>query len=82
MRYWEIDTELHEETRLRLMLEHGGYSGSESELDDTRRPRLTLQHLQQLRKRKGADNYARQQHLQFLPDMYGAVVHYMDLEKV
>lgn len=40
-------------------------------MDDTRRPRLTLIHLQKLRKARDAENYDRVKHLEFLPDMYG-----------
>ena len=43
---------------------------SKSSLDDTRRPRLTLLHLQKLRKSKDAQRYDKAQHLEFLPDMY------------
>ena len=41
-------------------------------LDDTRRPRLTMLHLQKLRKSRDAERYDKAQHLQFLPDMYGS----------
>jgi len=41
-------------------------------LDDTRRPRLTMVHLQKLRKARDAEMYDKLQHLEFLPDMYGA----------
>jgi hypothetical protein len=41
-------------------------------MDDTRRPRLTLHHLQKLRKSRDAEKYEKAQHLNFLPDMYGA----------
>lgn len=39
-------------------------------LDDTRRPRLTLMHVQRLRKARDAERVDRAQHLEFLPDMY------------
>jgi len=39
-------------------------------LDDSRRPRLTLMHLQRLRKSRDAERVDRAQHLEFLPDMY------------
>ena len=41
-------------------------------MDDTRRPRLTLIHLQKLRKSRDAEKYVNLDHLEFLPDMYGA----------
>lgn len=41
-------------------------------MDDTRRPRLTMTHLQKLRKSRDAEKYEKAQHLDFLPDMYGA----------
>jgi hypothetical protein len=40
-------------------------------MDDTRRPRLTMLHLQKLRKSRDAEKYEKAQHLTFLPDMYG-----------
>lgn len=40
-------------------------------MDDTRRPRLTMTHLQKLRKSRDAERYEQAQHLNFLPDMYG-----------
>jgi hypothetical protein len=40
-------------------------------MDDTRRPRLTMLHLQKLRKSRDAERYETAQHLDFLPDMYG-----------
>jgi len=43
-----------------------------AKMDDTRRPRLTLHHLQKLRKSRDAEKYEKAQHLNFLPDMYGA----------
>lgn len=43
-------------------------------LDDTRRPRLTLMHLQRLRKSRDVERVDRAQHLEFLPDMYSPVV--------
>lgn len=42
-------------------------------MDDTRRPRLTMTHLQKLRKARDAEKYEKAQHLNFLPDMYGQV---------
>lgn len=42
-----------------------------SELDDTRRPRLTMIHLQKLRKSRDVEKYETAQHVNFLPDMYG-----------
>lgn len=39
-------------------------------MDDTRRPRLTMLHLQRLRKAKDVEQYDKLQHLDFLPDMY------------
>lgn len=39
-------------------------------MDDTRRPRLTLMHLQHLRKARDAERVDRAQHLEFLPDIY------------
>lgn len=40
-------------------------------MDDTRRPRLTMLHLQKLRKSRDAERFEKEQHLDFLPDMYG-----------
>lgn len=42
-----------------------------AKMDDTRRPRLTMLHLQKLRKSRDAEKYETAQHLDFLPDMYG-----------
>ena len=39
-------------------------------MDDTRRPRLTLFHLQKLRKSRDVESYEKAQHATFLPDMY------------
>jgi len=44
----------------------------QAKMDDTRRPRLTMLHIQKLRKSRDAEKYEKAQHLQFLPDMYGA----------
>ncbi len=41
-----------------------------AKMDDTRRPRLTMHHIQKLRKSRDAEKYERAQHLNFLPDMY------------
>jgi len=41
-----------------------------AKMDDTRRPRLTMLHLQKLRKARDAEKYETAQHLTFLPDMY------------
>lgn len=43
----------------------------QAKMDDTRRPRLTMLHLQKLRKSRDAEKYETAQHLDFLPDMYG-----------
>lgn len=40
-------------------------------MDDTRRPRLTMIHLQKLRKARDVEKYETAQHVSFLPDMYG-----------
>jgi len=40
-------------------------------MDDSRRPRLTMMHLQKLRKARDVEKYERAQHINFLPDMYG-----------
>jgi hypothetical protein len=40
-------------------------------MDDTRRPRLTILHLQKLRKARDVEKYETAQHLNFIPDMYG-----------
>lgn len=40
-------------------------------IDDTRRPRLTLLHLQKLRNSRDVEKYETAQHLVDLPDMYG-----------
>ena len=42
----------------------------QAKLDDTRRPRLTLHHLQKLRRSRDSEKYEKIQHLNFLPDMY------------
>jgi hypothetical protein len=39
-------------------------------MDDTRRPRLTMLHLQKLRKCRDIEKYETAQHINFLPDMY------------
>lgn len=41
-------------------------------MDDTRRPRLTMTHIQKLRKARDVEKYETAQHMEFLPDMYGA----------
>ena len=43
----------------------------QAKLDDTRRPRLTMLHIQKLRKSRDVEKYEKAQHLEFLPDMYG-----------
>jgi hypothetical protein len=43
----------------------------QAKMDDTRRPRLTMHHLQKLRKSRDVEKYEKAQHLNFLPDMYG-----------
>ncbi len=40
-------------------------------MDDSRRPRLTMMHLQKLRKARDVEKYEKAQHINFLPDMYG-----------
>ena len=40
-------------------------------MDDTRRPRLTMLHIQKLRKSRDVEKYETAQHVNFLPDMYG-----------
>lgn len=40
-------------------------------MDDTRRPRLTMTHIQKLRKARDIEKYETAQQLEFLPDMYG-----------
>jgi hypothetical protein len=42
-----------------------------AKMDDTRRPRLTMLHIQKLRKSRDAEKYEKAQHAEFLPDMYG-----------
>ncbi len=44
----------------------------QAKMDDTRRPRLTMHHLQKLRKARDAERYDREKQLAFLPDMYGS----------
>lgn len=44
---------------------------AQASMDDTRRPRLTMLHLQKLRKSKDTERYEKAQHREFLPDMYG-----------
>lgn len=41
------------------------------DINDTRRPRLTLMHIQRLRKSRDTERVDKAQHLQFIPDMYG-----------
>ena len=41
-------------------------------MSDTRRPRLTLLHLQKLRKSRDIEKYENIEHSIFLPDMYGS----------
>jgi len=43
----------------------------QAKMDDTRRPRLTMLHIQKLRKSRDAEKYEKAQHMEFLPDMYG-----------
>ena len=43
----------------------------QAHMDDTRRPRLTMVHLQKLRKSRDVEKYERTQHMEFLPNMYG-----------
>jgi len=43
----------------------------QAKMDDTRRPRLTMLHIQKLRKSRDVEKYEKAQHLEFLPDMYG-----------
>lgn len=43
----------------------------QAELDDTRRPRLTMLHIQKLRKARDVEKYDKAQQLSFLPDIYG-----------
>lgn len=62
MRSYELLTEFYNPSDDELGVAH---------LDDTRRPRLTLSHLQKLRKSRDAEKYDRAQHLTFIPDMYG-----------
>ena len=45
---------------------------AKAHFDDARRPRLTMMHLQKLRKTKDARQYDHAQHIQGLPEMYGA----------
>ena len=42
-----------------------------AQLDDTRRPRLTMVHIQKLRKARDVERFETAQHVNFLPDMYG-----------
>ena len=42
-----------------------------AKMDDTRRPRLTMLHIQKLRKSRDVEKYEKAQHITFLPDMYG-----------
>lgn len=57
-----------------LLVEFYDPSGDElgkAHMDDTRRPRLTMVHLQKLRKARDIEQYETAQHINFLPDMYG-----------
>lgn len=73
MRMHEITQSLHEQRNTNY------YNGDFEELDtsvkrsDVRRPRLTLLHLQRLRKRADAAKCDRLLHLEMLPDMYSVV---------
>ena len=40
--------------------------------DDTRRPRLTLKHLNRLRRNKDLSKVEKQEYLDFLPSMYNS----------
>ena len=42
-----------------------------AKMSTSRRPRLTMLHLQKLRKSRDSEKYEKMQHLDFLPDMYG-----------
>ena len=42
-----------------------------AQMDDTRRPRLTMVHIQKLRKARDVERFETAQHINFLPDMYG-----------
>ena len=42
-----------------------------AQMDDTRRPRLTMVHIQKLRKARDIERFETAQHVNFLPDMYG-----------
>lgn len=44
---------------------------AKANMDDTRRPRLTMSHLQKLRKAHDIAKVEMAQHVNFLPDMYG-----------
>lgn len=46
-------------------------SAGVAHMDDTRRPRLTMLHLQKLRKARDIEKYETAQHVDFLPNMYG-----------
>jgi hypothetical protein len=43
----------------------------QAKMDDTRRPRLTMHHLQKLRISRDAERYEKAEQAEFLPDMYG-----------
>ena len=43
----------------------------QAKMSDSRRPRLTMLHIQKLRKSRDVEKYEKAEHLQFLPDMYG-----------
>lgn len=44
---------------------------AKANMDDTRRPRLTMSHLQKLRKAHDVSKVEMANHRNFLPDMYG-----------
>ena len=44
---------------------------AQAHMDDTRRPRLTMSHLQRLRKAHDIAKVDMAKHANFLPDMYG-----------
>lgn len=43
---------------------------SRADYDDTRRPRLTMKHLHKLRIAKDAERMDKEDHLEFIPQMY------------
>jgi len=69
----EITQALHKQRNDSYYSSGFEYVDTSAKRSDTRRPRLTLLHLQRLRKKSDEAEYERQRHLEMLPDMYSVV---------